>query len=101
MCTAPVFHSSNTIDFELLQNFASSLGIPHVAEEIHHTGVNNKQDTAAGSQPENLGDEPLVESREPFLLGDRRQGGPGPVVLRNLAGNLDAILDTALHDVHG
>ncbi len=78
-----------------------TLGLPHLAEKVHHARVDNKQDTAAGSQPENLGQEALVQGAEAFLLGNGGDTGPRPVVLGGLAWDLDGVLDAALDDVEG
>lgn len=78
-----------------------TLGLPHVAEKVHHPSVHDQEDTAARAETENLGNKALVQSAEPFLLGDGGDAGPGPVVLWRLAGDLDGVLDPGLDDVHG
>lgn len=73
--------------------------VVNAADEVHHTGENNEQDTTAGAQSQHLGDETLVKRTEALLLQDRSQRREGPVVLGHLAGDLSGVLDPALHDV--
>lgn len=84
-----------------MQQAAGSLLPAHLPEEVHHTGEHDQEDTTSGTQSEHLGGESLVQRAEPFLLEDRCDGGPGPVVLGHLARNLGAVLDARLDDVHG
>lgn len=75
--------------------------VAHLAEEVHHIGEDDKQDTTTRSETQHLGGEALVQSGETLLLHDRAKGRPGPVVLGSLAGNLGGVLDAGLDDVHG
>lgn len=73
----------------------------HLPEPIHNARVDNEQDTTTGTQSENLGDEALVQRTEAFLLHDRAEAGPRPVVFGGLAGDLGGVLYPTLDDVHG
>jgi hypothetical protein len=73
----------------------------HLAEEIHDTGENDKEDTASGAQSEHLGQETLVKSGETLLAHDGAESGPCPVVLGYGADDLGGVLDARLYDVHG
>lgn len=72
----------------------------HVAEEVHNTGENNEQDTASGTETQDLGQETLVQGSEALFLCNGADGRPGPVVLGRLTGNLGAVLNSRLDDVH-
>ena len=73
----------------------------HLAEEVHHSGEDNEQNTSTRAKSEHLGDETLVERTEALLLEDRAQRREGPVVLGYHAGNLGGVLNSALYHVHG
>jgi len=75
--------------------------VPHLAEEVHHTSVDNEKDTATRAQTEDLGNEALVQRAEAFLLGHGDHGRPGPVVFGSDAGHLDGVLNTRLDHVEG
>lgn len=65
----------------------------HLTEEIHHAGKDNQQDATARTKPKHLWDEAFVESGEAFLLVDRHDSWPGPVVLGHIARDLGSVLD--------
>lgn len=73
----------------------------HLAEEVHDTSEHNEEDTTSWTEPENLGQEALVEGTETFLAHDGTEGGPCPVVLGHGSDNLGRVLDARLHNVHG
>jgi hypothetical protein len=77
------------------------LSVTHVAEEVHHTGEDNEQNTTSGTQPQHLGQETLVQSWEALLPHDGAERRPCPVVLGYRAGDLGRVLDARLDDVHG
>jgi len=87
----------------LIPDYSSSSLVEalHLAEEVHHTGEDNEQDTSTRAKSEHLGDETLVESTEALLLEDRTQSRESPVVLGCHAGNLSSVLNSALYHVHG
>lgn len=72
----------------------------HLAEEVHHTGEDNQQDTTTGAQSQHLGDEALVQGAEALLLHDCADRRPGPVVLGGLTGDLGRVLNARLDHVH-
>lgn len=73
----------------------------HLAEEVHHSGEDDEQDTTTRAKSEHLGDETLVQRAEALLLEDRAQRRESPVVLGCHAGNLGGVLNSALHHVQG
>lgn len=87
-------HSTTTSTINLLL-------IAHVAEEIHDTGVDDKQDTTTRAETQDLRGEALVQGSEALLLHNGAESRPGPVVLGDLARNLGGVLDARLDDVHG
>ena len=75
---------------------------PDLAEKVHHTGEDHKQNAAAGAEPEDFREEALVEGSKTLLTGDSGKGGPGPAVLRgSTTSNAGAVLNAGLDDVHG
>lgn len=69
-------------------------------EEVHDSREHHQQDTASWSESQHLWQETLVQRGESFLLRDRAQGWPGPVVLRYSTNDLGAVLNSALDHIH-
>lgn len=82
-------------------NLCQLLLIPHGAEEVHDTGVNDQQNTSTRTQPQYLGREALVQRSKALLLENGRKRWPRPVVLGDLTGNLGGVLNPGLDDIHG
>lgn len=70
-------------------------------EVVHAVGVDNQQDTTAGTESEDLRKEPLVEGAKALFTQHNAQGRPCPVVLSDLALDLACALDSGLDDVEG